>query len=278
MATLERLGVSIEPATRGLSFRRAEDLKGRRWVPWEEVATFVNRLPPEVDEQARAFAAEFNRANPLIQVLGRLTMDLRVFWELYATGSKAIAPYLSVEVIDDGELVSFRAQLEPGLTPCPRWFEWSTLLIESVPETVGLSSLDVRKSEWTGESLSLVVALPPSRAGAVPRNELADTLELFQSILRGGGARLDGSANTSEVLALQREFSLTRAEAKVAVQIGQGRSPKECAASLGSSYETVRTHLRRVYAKLGVSSQRGLAAHLEKWHRRRSPRPSPRRK
>ena len=91
LATLERLGVSIEPAARGLSFRRAEDLKGRRWVPWEEVATFVNRLPPEVDEQARVFAAEFSRANPLIQVLGRLTMDLRVFWELYATGSKSIA-------------------------------------------------------------------------------------------------------------------------------------------------------------------------------------------
>lgn len=57
-------------------------------------------------------------------------------------------------------------------------------------------------------------------------------------------------------------YGLTRAEAQVAVLVGRGCVPKEAAATLGTSYDTVRSHLARVFAKTGARSQAELVALL----------------
>ena len=54
--------------------------------------------------------------------------------------------------------------------------------------------------------------------------------------------------------------SLTPAERQVAALAAQGRSNPEIAASLLVSTTTVRTHLRSVFAKLGLTGRAGLAA------------------
>jgi DNA-binding NarL/FixJ family response regulator len=53
---------------------------------------------------------------------------------------------------------------------------------------------------------------------------------------------------------------LTRREAEVLPLLQQGRSNAQIALALGVGVETVRTHARNIYRKLGVSSRRELAA------------------
>lgn len=60
-------------------------------------------------------------------------------------------------------------------------------------------------------------------------------------------------------------FDLTPAEATVARTIAQGKPPADVAATLGLSVETVRTHLKRVFAKTGVNRQSELVALLSRF-------------
>jgi DNA-binding CsgD family transcriptional regulator len=53
--------------------------------------------------------------------------------------------------------------------------------------------------------------------------------------------------------------SLTKAERRVATLISQGHTNRSAASSLGVSANTVSTHLRAVFAKLGVQSRVQLA-------------------
>lgn len=61
---------------------------------------------------------------------------------------------------------------------------------------------------------------------------------------------------------LRETFGLTPAECELALLIAEGQSPREVAARLGISFETARTVLKRVFAKLEVSRQSELAALL----------------
>jgi DNA-binding CsgD family transcriptional regulator len=64
---------------------------------------------------------------------------------------------------------------------------------------------------------------------------------------------------------VQRLLGLTPSEARVAVRIASGYSPREAASHLGSSYQTVRTQLASIFRKLGISRQSELSlllAHL----------------
>ena len=58
---------------------------------------------------------------------------------------------------------------------------------------------------------------------------------------------------------LRGSYGLTAAEARVAACVGGGLAPKEAAAKLGTSWNTVRFQLRQVYAKTRTSGQSELA-------------------
>jgi DNA-binding CsgD family transcriptional regulator len=53
-------------------------------------------------------------------------------------------------------------------------------------------------------------------------------------------------------------FELTPAQARVLMSAGKGLNPSETAASLGISENTLKTHLKRIYAKTGTSRQADL--------------------
>lgn len=74
-------------------------------------------------------------------------------------------------------------------------------------------------------------------------------------------ARVPEDAAVASKLAtrLWRLYALTPAEARVAVQIGRGRSPKEIAGAHGTSWHTVRAQLRGVFAKTETCTQSALA-------------------
>ncbi|MFN3815124.1 helix-turn-helix transcriptional regulator [Brevundimonas sp.] len=55
-------------------------------------------------------------------------------------------------------------------------------------------------------------------------------------------------------------FDLTRSEAAIVKRLVDGQTPAAVAEQLGLSIETVRTHIRRIYNKLGVSSREQLFA------------------
>lgn len=71
-----------------------------------------------------------------------------------------------------------------------------------------------------------------------------------------------GGIDAPSVNTAQRLFALTPAEARVAVQIGSGLSPRQVAEKLGISEGNVRTTLKHVFAKIGVSRQSELAVLL----------------
>lgn len=53
-------------------------------------------------------------------------------------------------------------------------------------------------------------------------------------------------------------FDLTRSEAAIAKRLVEGQTPTVVAEELGLSIETVRTHIRRTYNKLGISCREQL--------------------
>jgi DNA-binding CsgD family transcriptional regulator len=82
-----------------------------------------------------------------------------------------------------------------------------------------------------------------------------------QRAMRAVGAR---RAKWSAAAAVQAAgwASLTEAERRVATLISEGNTNKSAASALGVSINTVGTHLRAVFAKLGVQSRVQLANRL----------------
>jgi DNA-binding CsgD family transcriptional regulator len=73
----------------------------------------------------------------------------------------------------------------------------------------------------------------------------------------------DSHARTPFVWAdFGRVFGLTAAEAVLARRLADGELLVQVAANLGITQETAKTHLRRVYAKLGVGSREEFYAKL----------------
>lgn len=62
--------------------------------------------------------------------------------------------------------------------------------------------------------------------------------------------------------ALRKRYGLTRAEAKVALHIHEGRTLSETADALGVSVNTAKTHLKMIFEKVGVTRQAALVREL----------------
>jgi DNA-binding CsgD family transcriptional regulator len=69
-------------------------------------------------------------------------------------------------------------------------------------------------------------------------------------------------ASQSDLFGVQEVFHLTCGEFSVLQLLAQGMTAQEAARKQGTSVETVRTHIRRLYAKLEVNSREGLFTRL----------------
>jgi DNA-binding CsgD family transcriptional regulator len=81
----------------------------------------------------------------------------------------------------------------------------------------------------------------------------AETLHQLRACASGGNASVDPIAWESEPLEVN--FGLTPREAEVLLWVAQGKTNPEVATILGTRPSTVRTHLERVFAKLGVETR-----------------------
>jgi DNA-binding CsgD family transcriptional regulator/PAS domain-containing protein len=113
-----------------------------------------------------------------------------------------------------------------------------------------------------GQSLAAPVVLPRAEKRPLlayfvrPPAICADALAACQAVV----VFIDPDARPQPPEAhLTAVFRLTAAEARLAIRLARGEGLKEAADALGVTYETVRTELKRVFAKTGVSSQSELA-------------------
>lgn len=76
----------------------------------------------------------------------------------------------------------------------------------------------------------------------------------------GASSRRAGGGDPDRLIEerLRTTYRLTAAEVRVAMRIGRGASPKEVATELGSSWYTVRSQLRQIFAKTERRSQSAL--------------------
>ncbi len=82
----------------------------------------------------------------------------------------------------------------------------------------------------------------------------------------GSAACLEFTRDSTKFLAqyqdIERVFALTPAEHRVAIGLLNGRTAVQLAGDLLISVDTVRTHVRRIYSKIGVRSREELFARL----------------
>ena len=122
-----------------------------------------------------------------------------------------------------------------------------------------------------------VIAAPmvpaPRRDPDAP-SDLLDVLEELAERIRAGsyardapsGVLVDTTVGAVRCLLLQVHPSVTVAlsprEQQVALMVANGRTNQAIAGALEISIWTVSTHLRRIFAKLAVSSRAEMVAHL----------------
>ena len=74
--------------------------------------------------------------------------------------------------------------------------------------------------------------------------------------------RRSGDAFKARYADLGAAFQLTRGEVRVLLQLADGHSASQVADQLKVSTETVRTHIKNLYAKLNVKTREGLLSRL----------------
>lgn len=115
-------------------------------------------------------------------------------------------------------------------------------------------------SERTGGALALPTptrALPLSVTVSPIRAERAWSYHVGPSVMVCV-ADLDSGAAPTEAQVRQL-FGLTAAEARLALALCRGRSPRQAAADFGVSYQTVRSQLTRIFDKTRTHRQADLA-------------------
>jgi DNA-binding CsgD family transcriptional regulator len=124
--------------------------------------------------------------------------------------------------------------------------------VEELKRSDGGVSIAMRDRDMVGVA---VLHLVPARLDA---RELFSKVAIFAIIGNPSNNLLPGS----DIIAAL--FDLTPAEARVARGIAQGQSPAEMARQLRVSPETVRTQLKRVFAKTSTRRQSELARLISK--------------
>jgi len=99
--------------------------------------------------------------------------------------------------------------------------------------------------------LPVTLLVSPWRANWAP-NDVAQPAALIF-------VRDPEDSGSAAISTLRDLFGLTRAEASVAVAIGQGKSVTQISLEFAVSLGTVRTHLKRALAKTGTDRQAALA-------------------
>jgi DNA-binding CsgD family transcriptional regulator len=198
------------------------------WAWWPCYATVLFSIglisgATNISERTVEFAEEGARRNPDVATLNGLALNLR---GLLGGDLPMVAE--SVKILQHSPRPILRAAGAEG---------YGRLLLAAGERETGLGHLDAAWDIY-------------DRMGA------SSPLARVQRLMREAGARrAKWVGDHTEV----EKASLTEAERRVAYLIASGHTNKATAKSLGISINTVGTHLRSIYAKLGVQSRVQLA-------------------
>lgn len=159
---------------------------------------------------------------------------------------------LGMAIIDfQGNVLTHNARLLAMLQQHPLW-SLQHMVLRSDPVSVLQNTL---KELEFGSTTDI-----PLHLGSVhERHRVSLWLTRLQMPSRTGDAVLIIAADQHQALvaldALQQQFGLTLAEARLVQQMLLGLNTEEAAARLGVSLNTVRTHLKQIFAKCGIQRQ-----------------------
>lgn len=159
---------------------------------------------------------------------------------------------LGMAIIDfQGKVFTHNARLLAMLQQHPLW-SLQRMVLRSEPAKLLLTAL---KQLELGSSSEL----PMQLGGAHDPHRVALWLSRLAMPLPNGDAVLliasDQHQSVFATDALQRQFGLTPAEARLTQQLLLGLSTEEAARQLGVSLNTARTHLKQVFTKCGIKRQ-----------------------
>jgi DNA-binding CsgD family transcriptional regulator len=198
------------------------------WAWWPCYATVLFSIglisgATNISERTVEFTEEGARRNPEVATLNGLALNLR---GLLGGDLDVVAE--SVEILRHSPRPILRAAGAEG---------YGKLLLDFGEREAGLDNLDAAWDIY-------------DRMGAsAPRARV-------QRLMRHAGARRTKWVTDHAHI---EKMALTEAERRVAYLIAGGYTNKSTAKSLGISINTVGTHLRSIYAKLGVQSRVQLA-------------------
>jgi DNA-binding CsgD family transcriptional regulator len=213
----------------------------------------------EADERARAASQNLGLGTPWVPsaavalvALGRREEAIEIATRELAAAEAFGAPHLR------GILLSVCASLESGPDALSRLREAASLLERSSARleyaralvNLGVGLRDQGEREPAREQLSRALDIA-SRCGAVALAERARS-ELIAAGARPRREQLTGPG------------SLTPAELRAARMAADGLSNREIAEALFVSAKTIETQLSAAYAKLAITSRRGLPGALER--------------
>lgn len=112
-----------------------------------------------------------------------------------------------------------------------------------------------QRGSW--KNSAVIVTFPDIADHRVQLQEMVvrDAVLIGCSIMRGGQAAQDLTANLAQ-------YGLTKTERKVVAMLAQGSTAAEISRANGGSLLTVRTHIKRIYAKMNVNSREKMFARL----------------
>jgi DNA-binding CsgD family transcriptional regulator len=158
---------------------------------------------------------------------------------------------------DGGQAISMNPELE-ALSPRIRTGAGDRIILESAGAR---ALLDEAIERYKAQEVPTVQSVPMiSRDGAPPlilhllpiRRAARDIFSRSMAVL---SVTQVGQVGPPDMRVLCGLFDLTPAEARVARGIAMAQTPEMVAASLGSSLETVRSHLKRIMHKTGTTRQ-----------------------
>jgi DNA-binding CsgD family transcriptional regulator len=112
-----------------------------------------------------------------------------------------------------------------------------------------------QRGSWKNGTVTLAFAEIADCRVRLQEMMAGGTVLIGCSIMRGGQAAQDLTANLAQ-------YGLTKTERKVVAMLAQGSTAAEISRANGGSLLTVRTHIKRIYAKMNVNSREKMFARL----------------
>ena len=153
------------------------------------------------------------------------------------TGADVGSPAPQVQ-IQDGD--------DPVLTGLARLFAADARLLVSRAE-IGLDAVE-RILRLTPDAV-LVDVWVPTRSDDYPENPSEHESPMFKVVVLATGLGRETAA------AVGRRAEVSKRELSVLIHVAAGKSNKQIGNLLGISAQTVRNHMSRIFAKLGVSNR-----------------------